>query len=465
MLFSSIVFLFYFLPLLLLVYYAVRFSNILKNIVLFCFSLIFYAWGNINFVFILILSIIFNYIFALLVDRYRGSKVKSRLILWLMCIFNLSTLFAFKYLVFASTILNDIFKISLNTDGLNFGLPIGISFFTLKAISYVVDVYTQKASVQRNPFYVALYIALFPQLIGGPVVQYSVISSQLQTRKESMTKFSIGCCRFITGLAKKVLVADNLAIVVDNIYEMNAIGTIPATLAWVGSIAYTLQIYYDFSGYIDMAIGVCLMFGLKIGESFNYPYMSKSITEFWRRWQISLGRWFRDYIYIPLGGSKLQNKDKIIRNLFVTWVLFAIWNGPEWTFLLWGLLNFAFILMEKLLSIHSMTTHNLLRSIYTLFVINILWVVFRADNLKDAGNFIASMFGFNGFYSEYSAMFIKEYLVFFVIGIVFSTSVAKKMNKFIIEKQPLYFIFNITYPVYMLAIFLITVTYLVKSGL
>ena len=464
MLFSSITFLFYFLPIVIIFYYLFKFSKIIKNLVLLCFSLLFYAWGNVGYIFVLILSILFNYIFGLLVDRYRDSKFAGKLTLWITCIFNISILFSFKYLVFAVEILNDTFNISFNIESLYFGAPMGISFFTFKAISYVIDVYTRRADVENNPLYVGLYISFFPQILAGPVVQYSSMAYQLKNRTETVRMFSVGCCRFITGLAKKVIIANNLALVVDNIYLMNDVSGIPMTLAWIGAIAYSLQIYYDFSGYSDMAIGICLMFGFKIDENFKYPYMSKSITEFWRRWHISLGKWFRDYVYIPLGGSRVENKDKVIRNIFVVWILTGIWHGSDWTFLLWGLLNFAFIAIEKVLSIHEIDSHNILRRIYTLFTINILWVIFRAEGLQEAGSYIVSMFGVNGFYSPYSIMFLREYIVFFVLGIVFSVSVSKKVNNFIVSKAPFTAILNVVYPLYMFIAFMICVVYLVRGS-
>ena len=463
MLFSSITFLFYFFPTVLILYYVFSFSKPLKNLVLLIASLFFYAWGEPKFVLVMLASILCNYIFALIVDKYKNHNFKSKLILTLTCIFNLGMLFVFKYLSFSLRTINDGFNLSLTVP--NIALPIGISFFTFQAMSYVIDVYRGAGKVQKNPFYVALYISFFPQLIAGPIVRYSTIAEQMDNRKETWQKFSVGTCRFITGLSKKILISNSMAIIVDRIFEMNSFGGVPASLAWLGSIAYTLQIFFDFSGYSDMAIGLGLMFGFKFEENFNYPYISKSITEFWRRWHISLGTWFKDYVYFPLGGSRVTNKDKIIRNLFVVWLLTGIWHGAEWTFILWGLLNFVFIAIEKIFSINKMKGHNILRSIYALFIINLGWVLFRSPNLIEAGKYISSMFGLSGhgFWSDYSFMFLKEYLVFFVAGIIFSTPIAKRINKFSVDKAKGAFIFELLYPLAMMAMFLLCVSYLVKG--
>lgn len=463
MLFSSIVFLFYFFPVVLLIYYILRSSNMLKNIFLLFASLFFYAWGEPWFVLIMILSIICNYIFALLVDRYRDEKSISRIILVLMCFVNLGLLFYFKYLGFALRTITQITNFKIHIP--NIALPIGISFFTFQAMSYVVDVYRKNGNIQKNPFYVALYISFFPQLIAGPIVRYSTIADQITNRKETWQKFSVGTCRFITGLSKKVLIANNMAVVADRVFEMNTVTGVPSSLAWLGSIAYTLQIFFDFSGYSDMAIGFGLMFGFKFEENFNYPYISKSITEFWRRWHMSLGSWFKEYVYFPLGGSRIKNKDKVIRNLFIVWLLTGIWHGAEWTFVLWGLLNFTFISVEKFFAIDKRVSNKITRNLYVLFFVNLGWVIFRADNLVEAGKFISSMFKFyeNGFWSEYTAMFLKEYIVFFIAGIVFSTPIAKRMNKFIVDGEPGGKILDFGYTIVIISLFLICVSYLTKG--
>lgn len=463
MLFSSVVFLFYFLPVVLLLYYGFRFSVTAKNAVLLVFSLFFYAWGEPVFVLVMMGSILFNYGFALFVDQYRESKKTAYFIIMLACLVNLGMLFVFKYLAFTLRILNENTSTQLTIP--HIALPIGISFFTFQALSYVIDVYRQQGKVQKNLFYVALYIAFFPQLVAGPIVRYSTIAEQMIHRKETWQKFSVGTCRFVTGLAKKVLISNSMAIVADRIFGMSAAGEIPASLAWLGAVAYTLQIYFDFSGYSDMAIGLGLMFGFKFDENFNYPYISRSITEFWRRWHMSLGQWFRDYVYFPLGGSRVTNMDKVVRNLLVVWTLTGIWHGAEWTFVIWGLMNFACIALEKVFGLDKASGHRALRHAYAMVVVVLGWVVFRSRDLPEAGHYLANMFGLNGngFWSDYTYMFAKEYALFFVLGMLFSTPIALKMNKSLVDRRRFGLGLELAYPLGMVLLFMLCVSYLVKG--
>ena len=464
MIFSSVAFLFYFLPVALILYYGLFFSNPLKNGILLILSLIFYAWGEPKFVLLMILSIVVNYFLALIIDIIRDKKSLAKFFLLISCIYNLGMLFIFKYLTF---VIRNINKYQNNPITVpNMVLPIGISFFTFQALSYVIDVYRKSGVVQKNPFYVGLYISFFPQLVAGPIVKYSTIAEQIKNRKETWEKFSVGTCRFITGLGKKVLISNSMAIVADRIFSMSEISPIAASLAWIGSIAYTLQIFYDFSGYSDMAIGMGLMFGFKFEENFNYPYISKSISEFWRRLHISLGSWFKDYVYFPLGGSRVSNKDKMIRNLLVVWLLTGIWHGAEWTFIVWGLLNFVFIALEKIISFEKIENIGIFKHIYTLFLVNLGWVIFRSLNLYEAGKYISYMFGlsYNGFFSDYTLMFIKEYSVFFILGIVFSTPIAKYANKLIVENTKGTKLLEYVYPFAIMILFIIVLSYLVKGS-
>lgn len=463
MLFSSLIFLFYFLPITLVLYYLFRFNRTIQNMILLIVSLFFYAWGEPKFVVIMIASIIMNYIFGLLVDRYRKSKVKVKIILILMCIYNIGVLFIFKYLAFALKNISSLINTELAIPSIV--LPIGISFFTFQGMSYVIDVYRGHGKVQKNPFYVGLYIAFFPQLIAGPIVRYESVAEQIHNRKETWNKFSIGTCRFITGLGKKVLISNNMAIVADYIYTMNSQGSIATSLAWLGSIAYTLQIFFDFSAYSDMAIGLGLMFGFKFEENFNYPYISKSISEFWRRWHISLGMWFKSYIYFPLGGSRVLNKDIMIRNMFIVWLFTGIWHGAEWTFVIWGILNFVFLIIERFIMFEKIENHNIIKHIYTLLVVNFGWVVFRAPNLNEAYNYFKAMFGASGvIWSDYTYMFLKEYLIFFIFAFIFSVPIAKKVNKFVVEQAKYSTLFNLFYPICSILLFFISVTYLVTGS-
>ncbi|MBP3487862.1 MAG: MBOAT family protein [Roseburia sp.] len=463
MLFSSIVFLFYFLPVVLVLYYLFRRWTPVKNAVLLAASLFFYAWGEPWFVLIMLASILINYVLALFVDRYRKKPI-VKLFLVLTVILNIGLLFVFKYLDF---FLRNIGQ-ALNRDLplTNLTLPIGISFFTFQALSYVVDVYRENGKVQKNPFYVALYIAFFPQLIAGPIVQYATIDEQIIHRKESWDKFSVGTCRFIAGLGKKVLLSNNFAIVADRIFDSYQMGGMPVTLAWLGSIAYTLQILFDFSGYSDMAIGLGLMFGFKFEENFNYPYISRSIGEFWRRWHISLGKWFKEYVYFPLGGSKVKNMDIVIRNMLVVWLCTGLWHGAEWTFIVWGLINFVFLVLERFIDLENRPGHGILKWCYTMFVVNLGWVIFRAENLVYAGNYIKCMFGLDGsgFFSDYAWMYLREYGIFFLLGAVFCVPIGKRCNYLIVNGKVRTAVIDVIYPVLMMGIFLICVTYLVKGS-
>lgn len=467
MLFSSVVFLFYFLPIVLFLYYISSFSRKLQNGILLFASLFFYAWGEVKFVFIMLFSIVVNYIFGIIVDKYRNDKKKAYTAIVLMCIYNITILFIFKYLGFILRNINEITEFNFRIP--NIALPIGISFFTFQAISYVIDVYRTEGIVQKNIFYVGLYITFFPQLVAGPIVRYVSVAEQIKFRKENWRYFCSGACRFITGLTKKVLISNSMAVIADHIFKMNSDMSLAVTDAWLGSIAYTFQIFFDFSGYSDMAIGLGLMFGFKFEENFNYPYISKSINEFWRRWHISLSRWFRDYVYIPLGGSRVDSFDKVVRNLLIVWILTGVWHGAEWTFIMWGFINFILIVFEKNIKFEQLPLSNVIKRIYTLFFINLNWVIFRAPDLKQAGSYIACMFGFGSisFWSNYTYMFLKEYAIYFLCAVVFSIPVARKINMNMFEnpdKVIFYRIAECIYPVVLLMLFMICSSYIVKGA-
>nr|WP_234122354.1 MBOAT family O-acyltransferase [Clostridium hydrogenum] len=463
MLFSSVVFLLYFLPLTLLLYFSALPFKKLQNLILLLLSLIFYAWGEAWYLLVMIISIFFNYILGLLIYKYRLKNKIGKFFLILGCTCNLGVLFVFKYLSF---FIKNIDKLQgLKFPVPNLVLPIGISFFTFKAVSYLIDTYRGYTKVEKNPLYVGLYISFFPQLLAGPLSRYNNIADQIRGRKITWQKFSVGTCRFITGLGKKVLISNSMAVVVDRIFQMNVYSNVPITLAWLGSIAYTLQIYFDFSGYSDMAIGIGLMLGFKFEENFNFPYISKSITEFWRRWHITLSLWFKDYVYFPLGGSRVSNKDKLIRNLLVVWVLTGVWHGAEWTFVMWGFLNFVFIAFEKLISFEKLNIKGTYKHIYALFVINLGWVIFRSDNLMVAGKYISCMFGLanNAFWSPYTFMFIKENIVYFIAAFILSTPISQKINKFIVDAGKGYSFLEILYPFTIIGLFFVSMSYIVKG--
>jgi len=470
MLFSSIVFLFYFLPVVILVYYVLSFSRLTQNIWLFIASIFFYAWGEPVYVLLMISSILLNSLLGLLIDKNRSDTKKSKRLLIVACFVNLGILFMFKYLNFVVENVNQMVQSDLlSTTTLL--LPIGISFFTFQALSYVFDVYKGKTKVEKNPFYVGLYISFFPQLIAGPIIQYNDVADQIRNRKGSYQKFSVGACRFVTGLGKKMLLANNFAVMADNIFNWSTIGQqsypVPAMLAWLGVIAYTLQIFFDFSAYSDMAIGLGLMFGFKFEENFNYPYISRSITEFWRRWHISLSTWFRDYVYFPLGGSRVKSKDKMVRNLLIVWLLTGIWHGANWTFIFWGMWNFIFILAERFLNYHENNSHKILMHIYTMTVVMFGWVAFRATDLYQTGRYFLNMFGLNGngFYSELAIVFLKENALWLILGVILSTPIARRINLLLAKRKMSVVgnIYNIAYPVAMTGLFIICVSYLARG--
>ena len=384
MVFSSTVFLFLFLPALLVLYYlpGVK-SRAWKNSVLLLFSLGFYAWGEPLFVFLMMFSIIVNWGLALAMNRSR-----SRRKLWLVAAvgFDMLLLGVFKY---ASFISQNLAALTGNAAIIvHIALPIGISFFTFQMMSYVFDVYYGNSAAQRNPLHVALYISLFPQLIAGPIVRYQQIEAEILDRRESFDEFALGVQRFIYGLGKKVLLANFLAQIADNIFDY--VPEPSVLMAWLGAVAYTLQIYFDFSGYSDMAIGLGRMFGFHFEENFNYPYVAKSVTDFWRRWHISLSLWFRDYVYIPMGGNRVS-EGRWVWNLFVVWLLTGIWHGANWTFILWGLIYFVLLLIEKKTGLAERL--GPLSRVYTMAAVILAWVFFRSANVAAGARYIGVMFG------------------------------------------------------------------------
>lgn len=385
MVFSSTVFLFLFLPLTLVLYYNPFFSNRkFRNIVLLAASLLFYAWGEPVYVGLMVISIFMGWFIGLRIEKTKNKSCKQ-MALWLGCCFHIGMLFIFKYLSF--TLRQFGFPIESLA---NIALPIGISFFTFQILSYILDIYYGKAHAKQNPLDVGLYIALFPQLIAGPIVRYDTIEKQLYQRKETVDYFCEGMQRFIYGLGKKVLIANYMAQIADNIFMGRT--ELSVATAWFGAIAYTLQIYFDFSGYSDMAIGLGKMFGFKFPENFAYPYISRSVTEFWRRWHISLGLWFRDYVYIPLGGNRV-GKMRWIGNLFIVWGLTGLWHGANWTFIVWGLFYFGLLLFEKITGFVDKL--GIIGHIYALIAIILGWVIFRSASITSGIDYLAVMLGFS----------------------------------------------------------------------
>ena len=427
MVFSSAVFLFLFLPAVLLIYYNpwVK-TRSFRNVFLLLASLGFYAWGEPVFVFLMIFSIIITWCLGLGID---ANRARAKTFLTIGIIYHVGVLFIFKYLGFMSQQLGILLhKPSM---GMDIALPIGISFFTFQLMSYLFDVYYQKAEVQKNLLYVGLYISLFPQLIAGPIVRYNQIAAEINTRQENVSNIVWGTERFIYGLGKKMLLANYLAYTADSIFDA---GSRSVAMAWLGAVAYTLQIYFDFSGYSDMAIGLGRMFGFHFSENFNYPYISSSVTEFWRRWHISLSAWFRDYVYIPLGGNRVSKK-RWVWNLFIVWLLTGLWHGANWTFLCWGLLYFLVLLFERLAGFprqQGVFAHG-----YTMLIVGIAWVIFRAETLAQGICFIGNMFGVgsNGWTDGAFLEMMKESAVVLAVAMILSAPIYRQMRKWIMQKS------------------------------
>lgn len=464
MLFSSCIFIFAFLPATLFIYYVLLRKIKTRNIFLLIVSLVFYAWGEPKFVAIMLLSILINYIFGLLVDKYRTNNLISKIILILTVFFNLLIIFIFKYLIFTLTNLNKLFSLNINIP--NIALPIGISFFTFQAISYVIDVYRKNGQVQKNPLNVGLYISFFPQLIAGPIVRYETVAEQINNRKETLDDFTKGVCRFIVGFGKKILLANTFAVFADHAFNSN-LNNISILMAWLGAISYTFQIYFDFSGYSDMAIGLGKMFGFKFNENFNYPYISTSVSEFWRRWHISLGTWFRDYVYFPMGGSRVKHKSKLIFNLFIVWILTGIWHGANWTFIAWGLYYFVILSIEKLTNYEKKLTHILpLKWIITFLLVIFGWVLFRSNDINSALIYIKSMFGLNlnKLTDNYIYTVFESSWIFFISAIMFSFPTTYYLHK-LLKKYKLdnNIVFIIIYCLFLCTIYMISISYIVKG--
>ena len=418
MLFSSIVFLFTFLPAVMILYYLlpVRF----RNVILLLASLVFYAWGEPVYLFLMLLSILFNYFSGLDIARNLQDKRAAKRSLVFNLIINLAVLGFFKYEGFVLDTLNGILPVHISYHALP--LPIGISFYTFQILSYIIDVYRGNVKVQTNLPNFALYVTMFPQLIAGPIVQYADVDEQLASREVSWTKFGEGSMYFIRGLAKKVLLANTSGMIFTEVSGL-AKGNIAVMTAWLGAFAYMFQIYFDFSGYSDMAIGLGKMFGFEFNMNFNYPYVSKSITEFWRRWHISLSSWFRDYVYIPLGGNRVS-KIKHIRNLLIVWFLTGLWHGAAWNFVAWGLYYGVILIIEKyLLSPVLDRLPNVVRHIYSIVLVVIGWVLFFSSSFGQAADYIRVMFGAgaHGFADRESMYLLTSNLILWLILIFGST--------------------------------------------
>ena len=454
MLFTSISFLYYFLPTIIILYFIT--PKKYRNYILLIFSIIFYMYGEPKYVILMLVEILVAYFGALLIDKY-----KSKEIFLITIIIHIGLLCVFKYTdLFIGTI-NSIFK--TNISFLNIALPIGISFYTFQILSYVIDVYRGKVKVQKNILKLATYVSLFPQLIAGPIVRYETICDELDNRDETIEKFSLGTRRFIIGLAKKVLIANMLG---ELCTKFSLVDERSVLFYWIFAISYMLQVYFDFSAYSDMAIGLGKMFGFTFLENFNYPFISKSITEFWRRWHISLSSWFKDYVYIPLGGSR-KGTLKLVRNILIVWFLTGIWHGAAYNFILWGLFIGVFLVIEKLwLSKYISKLPKVLRNIYVLFIIMISFIMFNAGSINEAFFNIKGLFGLNKevFINNYTIYYLKSYLIVLIIAIFGSTPLLKNIIEKLKKSKCLNKIINILEPIFLIILLLLVTAYLIDSS-
>ena len=458
MLFSSISFIYYFLPCVIIAYFIV--PKKFRNLILFISSMIFYFYGEPKYVFLMLFTILTAYIGAILIEKYEETKLKKIFLIVTIGI-SLSLLGIFKYSDFIISNINNLLNTNLSL--LRLALPIGISFYTFQVISYVVDVYRGKVKVQKNFLKLATYVSLFPQLIAGPIVRYETIESELDNRKHSFENFSYGATRFVLGLSKKVLIANSLGELCNVFLNTNEKSII---FYWIYGIAYSLQIYFDFSAYSDMAIGLGRIFGFHFLENFNYPYISKSITEFWRRWHISLGTWFKDYVYIPLGGNR-EGKLKLLRNIFIVWFLTGFWHGANWTFIIWGLLFGIILIIEKLfLGKILEKLPKIVQRIYVLFIVMISFIIFNAENVGQALQNIIGLFGANGenLINQYTLYYLKSYLGILIIAIIGATPLLKVLIEKLKKNTNIREIINILEPILIVFLLMLVTAYLVDNS-
>ena len=457
MLFSSVPFLYYFLPATLLLYLVA--PRCLKNTVLLLVSLVFYAWGEPRYIVVMLASVALGYVFGLLIERFRGKRA-AKVFLTLSVASSLAFLVYFKYADFFITNWNAVtgFAVPL----LEIALPIGISFYTFQILSYTVDVYRGEASAQKNPINLAAYITLFPQLIAGPIVRYSDVDRQLGERTHTLDKTAIGIRRFILGLAKKILIADALAAFCS---DFSASGEKSVLFFWLYAVAFSLQIYFDFSGYSDMAIGLGKIFGFDFLENFNYPFISGSITEFWRRWHMSLGSWFRDYVYIPLGGNRVS-KARGLFNIFVVWMLTGFWHGASWNFIFWGLFFAVCLLAEKLWLLPHLKKAKVWNHFYVLILVLFSFVLFASEDMETLLFNVKGMVGLGGVPTVTAATlyYLRSYAVIFAVALVGSTPLVKKALGAIRDRRIGERVVNVAEPLALTALLLVMTGYLVDGS-
>ena len=457
MLFSSIPFLYYFLPGVLILYFIA--PKKLKNTVLMLSSLVFYGWGEPKYVFLMMASIVIGYVAGVLIEAFSQKKL-SKVALWASVLINLGFLGYFKYSDFFIENFN--MMTGLSVPLLRVALPIGISFYTFQILSYTVDVYRGNVPAQKNIINLAAYITMFPQLIAGPIVRYSDIEKNLTERTHSVESFAIGMRRFILGLAKKILIANSLGELCD-IFKSSDDKSV--LFYWLYAVAFGLHVYFDFSGYSDMAIGLGRIFGFKFIENFNYPYISKSATEFWRRWHMSLGTWFRDYVYIPMGGNRVS-KPKWIFNIFVVWFLTGFWHGASWNFIVWGLFFAVLLIIEKQFLLKFLRRTRVISRIYTLVAVGISFVIFNAADMGEAIRYIGGMFGAGGIplVSTEFWYYLKSFAVMLVMGVIGATPLVKKTVNKIKENKIGGMIISVFEPVVLLVLMVVMTAYLVDGS-
>ncbi len=432
MVFSSVVFLYIFLPIMLLIYFIV--PKKVKNLVMIIASFIFFAWGEIRYIPIMLLLAVMDFWCGNKINQNWDNKKKKTIYLWIDVGVNLLILFFFKYADFIISSINGI--TGLDIPLLNIPLPIGVSFNTFQSLSYIIDVYRGTVTCEKSFYNYLTYTTLFPQIIAGPIVRYETVDEELVDKKISLDNFSLGMKRFIIGLGKKVLIANNVG-ALWNVIETGGYGEMTVLLSWIGIISFALQIYFDFSGYSDMAIGLAKIFGMDFDENFNYPYISKSITEFWRRWHITLSSWFRDYIYIPLGGNR-KGLPKQIRNILIVWALTGAWHGASWNFVLWGLYFGVILIIEKLFMLKVLEKlPNFFKHLYTIVLVLISWVIFAFEDLTQVGTYLSTMFDLNGasFANPEAIYYLKNYIVIIIIGIICSIPIAQTLKNRIKSKE------------------------------
>lgn len=432
MVFSSIPFLYVFLPVVLLIYFLCPMSR--KNLVLMVSGFLFYAWGEPVYVLLMLFSTLLDYTAGRVMERYRENPKIRKAALLTSVIINLSLLAVFKYSSFLVENINALFGISLFNPDLP--LPIGISFYTFQSMSYTIDLYRGDTKMQKSYINYAAYVSMFPQLVAGPIVRYDDVAAELENRTITLDKIGEGAFLFAQGLAKKVLLANNIGILWTNVKEMATAGSVPAVTAWLGILAFTFQIYFDFSGYSDMARGMGRMLGFDFPDNFRYPYMSKSITDFWRRWHMTLGSWFRSYVYIPLGGNR-KGTARTIRNLLITWMLTGLWHGASWNFLLWGLYFGVLLIIEKFfLGKYLEKLPGWLQQTYSFLLVVFGWVLFEMETPALIGGFFGSMVGFGGFADKYSVYLLASYGLLMVLCMIASNNWIPRLVEMAGKKFP-----------------------------